>query len=98
MNPAKAQIKIGAINELGNKYDDVLEAAQADVFRKEGVHVAINEIQRQTLKSVFERVDADRDAGKFDLPVAALIKDYLAKVHAALDNARIMNEQHRLLA
>lgn len=98
MNPIKAQIKIGTITELGSKYDDMLEAAQRDILRKEGIHLAINEIQQQTLRSIFERVDADRDAGKFDLPVASLIKDYLAKVHAALDNARMLNTNQRLVA
>lgn len=98
MNPVKAQIKIGTYYSLGSKFDDQLEAAQKDVYRYEGIAKALEEVQRSTLPSVLERVDADRDEGKFDLEVGVLIKDYLTKVHLALDNARIHNEKYRLIA
>lgn len=98
MNPAKAQIKIGTITELGVKYDDMREALEREVFRKEGYHQALNEIQQSSLKSIFARVDEERDAGRFDIPTSSLIKEYLIKVHAALDNLRCMNERHRTLA
>lgn len=98
MNPAKTQIKIGTITELGVKYDDMREALERDVFRKEGYQQALNEIQQSTLKSIFARVDDERDSGRFDIPTSSLIKEYLVKVHAALDNLRGMNERHRTLA
>lgn len=98
MNPIKSRIKIEAINELGIKCDDMREALQREIFRKEGYLAALNEIQQSTLRSLFERVDGDRDAEKFDLPTSTLIKDYLAKVHAALDNLRLNNERQRVLA
>jgi len=98
MNPAKTHGKIGAINELGVKYDDMRAAVERDVYRKEGYQLALNEIQQSTLKSIFERVDAERDAGRFDIPTASLIKEYLARVHAAVDNLKLMNERHRTLA
>lgn len=98
MSPLKSQVKIGTINELGLKYDDMRESAEKDILRKEGYHVALNELQQSTLKSVFERIDADRDGGKIDLEAAAHCKDYVLKVHAAIDNLRIMNEKHRLIA
>lgn len=97
MIPIKSQIKIEAINELGVKCDDMREALRREVLRKEGYLAALNEIQQSTLRSFFERVDRDRDAEKFDLPTSTLIKDYLAKVHAALDKLRLNNEHQRVL-
>lgn len=98
MNPAKTQIKISTISELGVRYDDMREAAEKEVFRKEGYLLALGEIQQSTLKSVFERVDAERDTGRFDIPTSSLIKEFLAKVHAAVDNLKLVNERHRTLA
>lgn len=98
MNPVKTHGRIGAINELGVKYDDMREAAEREVLRKEGFCAALNEVQQSTLKSVFERVDADRDADRFDIPTSSLIKEYLAKVHAALDNLKGASERQRLIA
>jgi hypothetical protein len=98
VSPLKSQVKIGTINELGLKYDDMRESAEKDIIRKEGYHVALNELQQSTLKSVFERIDADRDEGKLDLETAGRCKEYVLKVHAAIDNLRIMNEKHRLIA
>jgi hypothetical protein len=98
MNPVKSQGRIGAINELGVKYDDMREAAEREVLRKEGFLAALNEVQQSTLTSIFERVDADREAERFDIPTSSLIKEYLAKVHAALDNLKAASERHRLIA
>jgi hypothetical protein len=98
MNPVKTHGRIGAINELGVKYDDMREAAEREVLRKEGFCAALNEVQQSTLTSIFERVDADRDAERFDIPTSSLIKEYLAKVHAALDNLKAASERQRLIA
>jgi hypothetical protein len=98
VNPLKSQVKIGTINELGVKYDDMREAVEKEVLRKEGYHVALNELQQKTLTSVLERIDDDRDEGKLDLETAARCKEYILKVHGAVDNLRIMNEKHRLIA
>lgn len=98
MNPVKTHGRIGAINELGIKYDDMREAAEREVLRKEGFCAALNEVQQSTLKTIFERVDADRDAERFDIPTSSLIKEYLAKVHAALDNLKAASERQRLIA
>jgi hypothetical protein len=42
-------------------------------------------------------VDTDRDDGHISLLDATLVKQYLMKVHHALDNLRIMVEKHRLV-
>lgn len=98
MNPLKAQIKMGALGELGNQLDDKLESLQKDQVRFEGFEVALKEIRSSTLPSIMARVDSDRDEEKFDLATAALIKDYLAKVDLALDNLRIRNAKLALIA
>jgi hypothetical protein len=97
MNPLKSQIKITVVNDIGTKLDDMREAAQVDIYRKEGAHGTINDLQNSTLKSIMAAVDTDRDDGHISLPDATLVKQYLMKVHHALDNLRIMVEKHRLV-
>jgi hypothetical protein len=97
MNPLKSQIKITVVNDIGTKLDDMREAAQVDVYRKEGAHGTINDLQNSTLKSIMAAVDTDRDDGHISLLDATLVKQYLMKVHHALDNLRIMVEKHRLV-
>lgn len=102
MSTLKAQIKIGTINELGNKLDDFKEVAEKEIPRCEGYDRCLKELE-DGLQSIFERVDIERDEGKFDevkeaLEVAKIVKQFLTRVQGSIVNLRLRNEKVRFIA
>ncbi len=88
MTLAKAEIKIGTINQLGNQIDDALEEAAHLVDQAAGAASALRQAQKK-LKGLYGHVDEDVDEGKMPddpLLVAKYAKGYIQKAMGILDN------------
>lgn len=88
----KSEIKMGTAHDIGALVDDMLEAANRDVFRSDGALTALS-IAAKGLESIFVHVNKDVDDGKYDLEVAKTVKTYiqrcLGSVTSLLTNAEI---------
>jgi hypothetical protein len=83
MSAEKAEFRAAVIHEMGSRFDDVLEASNAAIFRAEGAEQALN--QASTVIEQLQRyVDADVDAGTLDLEGSALVKGWITRAVCAL--------------
>lgn len=79
MNIDKAQIKAGAVHEVGVRLDDALESARAEVHRADGASAVLDRAAEACLQ-VMKFVDRDLDEGRIaDLETAALVKKWVEK-------------------
>lgn len=97
MNPLKAQVKIGTINELGNKFEDVKESASKTISQQEGYGIALTDFEG-SVQSILEKIDAERDEGQYDLETANLLKKTIMRVQNAVQNLKVRQQKHLLLA
>lgn len=88
MNIDKAQIKVGAVHEVGVRLDDALDGARADVHRADGASAAL-EKAAEACAHVFKMVDREVDEGKIpDLETASMIKKWVDRCLMTLRDAR----------
>lgn len=79
MSLLKVEAKIGAVNELGCRLDDSLEAATKDLYRAEGASAALKQIV-VSIENILKSVDKDLEGSDFDLQQVSAIKKYVDKV------------------
>ena len=96
MSIEKAEVKVGAANEIGNRMDDTLEGTVKDLHRLEGAAVALRQ-SVQSLEAVERAVDKEMDDGKFDLEVASHIKRFMALARQSLSQQAQQAEQNRIV-
>ena len=100
MTIAKAEIKIGTINDLGNKLDDELEVAVQVVERAAGSAAALKQAKSK-LAGLYAHIDQDIDEGKIPeepLAVAKYAKSYVQKAIGVLDNMAITADVAKIRA
>ena len=95
MSIEKAQVKVGTAHEIGCRLDDSLEAATKDLYRLEGAAQAFRQAA-QSVESLAKHVDAEMDAGKFDLEAAKLIKRYVERAHQMMTNLTMQADNNRM--
>jgi len=79
MSLLKVEAKIGAVNELGCRLDDSLEAATKDLYRAEGAVSALKQIV-VSIENLLKNVDKDLSESDFDLQQIGAIKKYVDKI------------------
>lgn len=98
MNVEKALIKVSAVNDVGVRLDDALEAARADVHRTEGGAQAM-ERAAELLATCNKLVDKDLEEQKLpDLASATLIKKWLERAASSLKDLRQQYQHARVQA
>jgi hypothetical protein len=89
MGIEKAEVKIGLAKDLGRKYAEMAKALDKELDQIDGEQIGYKRLA-SSLKSVFDRVDADLDKGLFEglgpLEVAKAIKTALVQVGGCIDN------------
>lgn len=81
----KSEIKLAILQELGCKFDDMLEGVQHDKFRAEGAARALIQATK-AIRSVASLVDDDVDKERYDLPTAAKIKEYIDRAATIVES------------
>ena len=74
----KAVVRSAAIFELGEKFEDKLEAKVANINIAKGAAAALSEAQK-SIEAISGHVDKDLDDGKIDLEQAKLIKQWIMR-------------------
>jgi hypothetical protein len=97
----KGEIKAATVQELGLKFDDMLESAQKEVARNEGAKLAMLGASKKVGELV-AHVDKDMDEGAFSdldgpLAIAAAVKKYVIRACGVLDSGAVSAENHRLI-
>jgi hypothetical protein len=85
MSYDKAEVKKGAIEEIGNLLDDALEVAKHEVHAAAGSKKAFD-AALVSIINLSAHVDADVDEGKFDLEVCTVVKRYLTRAQQMIKN------------
>lgn len=96
MSIEKAEIKIGTVNQIGSKLDDMLEQSEAEMRRCEGAKGSL----RQAAKAISDltaHVNKDVDEGRLDfgeetLKVAAEINRWIQRCSAVAENLAVKAE------
>lgn len=103
MNVEKAQIKIGTAHEIGVHLDDMLEAAEAQVYRQEGAAMALKQAIGPIV-GLAEHVKKDLTEGKLDefgelgLKVSEYVIRYINRAAGAVENLATAAEVGKLKA
>lgn len=74
----KAVVRSAAIFELGEKFEDKLEAKVANINIAKGAAAALSEAQK-SIEAIVGHVDKEVDDGKIDLEQAKLIKQWILR-------------------
>jgi len=101
MSIEKSVIKIGAIQELGNQFDDFKEEALAEKHRNEGAQAALKQAMK-LFQPIFEKVEAEAKEGAFDevegaIEICEVVKRSLKRVLGALDGLATQANVNRLV-
>jgi hypothetical protein len=91
----KAEIRAGAIFNVGERLDDMLEAAQRDATRFDGKVAGCMEVA-ESITALLKAVDEDLDSGQIpDLETAALVKKWVSRCFHLSENLarRASNEK-----
>lgn len=89
MGIEKAEIKIGLAKDLGRKYAEMAKALDVTLHKIDGEQEGYKKATL-SLKSIYQRVDDDLDAGRFEglgpLEIAKVVKTAITQVGGCLDN------------
>jgi len=97
MGIEKSEIKLGTLQELGVKFDDVRDSLLREIAQKEGAVYGLVE-GAKAIESMKLHVNMDIDAGTYDLETAKSIKLYLDRSIDALHNLSRRIENDRILS
>lgn len=97
MNVEKAEIKAGMASEIGNRLDDTLESVTKEVAQWEGANMALVQAGK-AIEELGKHVDKDLDEGQYDLETAALIKKYITRSAALVQNLAMQASNRQLMA
>jgi hypothetical protein len=78
----KATIRSEAIFELGERFEDRLDAKTASLNAAKGSVVAFSEASK-AIEAILSHVDKDIDEGKIDLEQAKIVKQWISRCHFA---------------
>lgn len=94
MSLLKSEAKLTAVNELGNRLDDVLESATKDLYREEGAVSALRNAA-VSLENLVKVVHKDLDEKETDLEVSKMIKSYLERARNNIVNLANVAENNK---
>lgn len=97
MSLEKTKLRSAAMNEVGNRLDDVLEATKSEMHRAEGGMATATKALERSLQ-LTTLVDKDLDDGLIDIEGAKLAKGYLARVQSAMKSLVLEEEKRRNVA
>lgn len=81
----KSEITIRAITGLGNKFEDLLEAAKLEISRLEGMKSAISHVNKM-LENQSSAADSEHSQGQVGLDAKEYAKKHLGKCLSMLKN------------
>lgn len=98
MSIEKSKVKVNVINELGNKFDDMLDRFKQDSMRYEGAKSGLKQAAK-AIEGLTGHVDRDIKEDKYSIEVAAHVKKYIMHAIGILDNLATTAEisYHRTL-
>lgn len=91
----KGEVKVGAANELGCRFDDMLEALLKEGHQWEGAIAALRRAEAAVV-ALSAHVDKEVDEDKLDLEQAKLVKLWLGRAAQATHNL-FLNAQNQVL-
>lgn len=97
----KGELKAAVVHDIGNKVDDMLEAARADAASKLGANVALLACSKKVAE-LAAHVDKDFESGAFEglepPAIAQAIKKYITRACAVIDSGAEAAARARLVA
>lgn len=93
----KGELRASAIHEVGARLDDMQEATQHELHRREGGVAACVEVSKK-IGSLIAVVDKELDEGQYDIDTAKRIKQALARAVAVSDSRAREEDNARLRA
>lgn len=97
MSVEKAEVRAGAMHEVGVRMDDLLEAVKADVHRFDGAASGLLQCVK-AIEGLLAHVDKDVDEGKYDLEVAKVAKQYIARAVQVAQNLGQQSSNQKILS
>lgn len=91
----KGEVKVGAANELGCRFDDMLESLMKEGHQWEGAIAALRKAESAAV-ALSAHVDKEVDEGKLDLEQSKLVKLWLGRAAQATHNL-FLNAQNQVL-
>lgn len=91
MSIAKSQMKMAVVSDIGNRFDDMLEAANGQRQQSIGARAAAAQIAKNTrtllatIEQDFEKGELEKVMGEGELAVRRLIKTYVSRTISACD-------------
>lgn len=91
MSQMKSEVKVATLHEMGVKLDNILEAAEREMYQHEGGKQALAGAKKR-VEQHLALVDRDVQEGKLDLEQASLIKKWVAQCVHIVENLGIQAE------
>lgn len=94
MSLLKSEAKLSAVNELGNRLDDALDAATKDLYREEGAVSALRNAA-VSVENFIKVVHKELDEKETDLELSKKIKSYLERARNNIVNLANISENNK---
>ena len=95
MSSLKAELKILVTNDVGIRVDDALDAAKRDLAILEGRNASFLD-GAKAVEALLGAVDKDIEEGKLELPTAEVVKRYILRCSAVLQNLAAQASNYRI--
>ncbi len=93
----KAQVKIGTAAAIGSGLDDMLEGAERTEYRAEGGFLALRNAEK-AVSALHVNLKADFEEGKVDEPTMQVVRRWIARAEAVVENLKLVERNNRLAA
>jgi hypothetical protein len=93
----KAALRASALHDIGERFEDRLEASSGAVNAARGAVSGLAEGSR-AIGSLSRLIDEEIDKGELELETGAVVKKWIARAGAALDNLGKQAENRVLIA
>ena len=97
MSLEKAELKMLMLQDLGNKFDDVLEEMGRDQCRTEGASKALSQAAT-VIAQLATLVDDDLDKERYDIETATRIKQYISRATTQVSDMASAMTRNKLVA